>query len=67
MGTRDRVARHRAVLREKGLRPVQIWVPDTRAPGFAAQAHRESLAAASDPETRQVLDFIEDVTDWDVE
>ncbi len=57
------MARHRAGLRAKGLRPVRIWVPDTRSPGFAAQAHRESLAAAGDPETRQVLDFIEDVTD----
>ncbi len=27
---------------------MQIWVPDVRAPGFAAEAHRQSaLAAAS--------------------
>ncbi len=45
---RQRVAAHRARLRRKGLRPVQIWVPDLRAPGFAAEAHRQSaLAAAS--------------------
>ena len=67
MSTKDRVARHRANLREKGLRPIQIWVPDTRATGFADQAHRESLIAAADSETRAVHDFIEDVTDWDVE
>ncbi len=45
---RERVAAHRARLRRQGLRPVQIWVPDVRAPGFAAEAHRQSaLAAAS--------------------
>jgi DNA-binding LacI/PurR family transcriptional regulator len=45
---RQRVAAYRARLRRQGLRPVQIWVPDVRAPGFAAEAHRQSaLAAAS--------------------
>jgi hypothetical protein len=28
------------------LRPVQIWVPDVRAPQFAVQAHEQSLAVA---------------------
>lgn len=47
--TRRRVAEHRARLRNAGLRPVQIWVPDVQAPGFAEEAHRQSaLAAASD-------------------
>jgi hypothetical protein len=44
-----RVANHRNRLREQGLRPLQIWVPDTRAPEFAEEAHRQSaLAAATD-------------------
>jgi len=43
------VAAYRARMRRQGMRPVQIWVPDVRAPGFAAEAHRQSaLAAASD-------------------
>jgi hypothetical protein len=42
-----RVADHRARLRSQGLRPLQVWVPDTRSPGFAAEAHRQSLLAAS--------------------
>lgn len=47
--TRERVRDHRARLRRRGLRPIQIWVPDTRAPEFAAEAHRQSaLAAAAD-------------------
>jgi hypothetical protein len=46
---RQRVAAHRVRLRRQGLRPVQIWVPDVRAPGFDAEAHRQSeLAAASE-------------------
>jgi hypothetical protein len=32
-----RVADHRARMREQGLRPVQIWVPDTTRPGFAEE------------------------------
>ncbi|MGH9291402.1 MAG: antitoxin MazE-like protein, partial [Acidimicrobiales bacterium] len=34
--SKRRVAEHRARLRAQGLRPVQIWVPDVRAPGFGA-------------------------------
>jgi hypothetical protein len=44
--TRDRVRQHRERLRRQGLRPVQIWVPDVRAPEFIAEAHRQSIAVA---------------------
>ena len=51
MADRDvvkRVAEHRVRLRDQGLGPLQIWVPDTRVPEFADEAHRQSaLAAAS--------------------
>ena len=30
--TRKKVSAHRARLRAQGLRPIQIWVPDTRSP-----------------------------------
>lgn len=36
------VERRRSKLRAAGLRPVQIWVPDTRAPGFADECRRQS-------------------------
>jgi hypothetical protein len=45
--TRDRVRQHRERLRQRGLRPVQIWVPDVRAPEFVTEAHRQSLVVAS--------------------
>lgn len=44
-----RVQRHRDALRLAGLRPVQIWVPDTRRADFAAECRRQSaLVATSD-------------------
>jgi hypothetical protein len=41
-----RVQKHRDALRAAGLRPVQIWVPDTRRPGFAQECRRQSHLAA---------------------
>ncbi|MFC4446058.1 antitoxin MazE family protein [Castellaniella denitrificans] len=37
-----RVQKHRTALRMAGLRPVQIWVPDTRRPGFEEECRRQS-------------------------
>jgi hypothetical protein len=46
--SRAKVQAHRERLRAQGLRPIQIWVPDTRSPRFVAQASRQSrLVAAS--------------------
>ncbi len=45
--TRERVRLHRERLRRQGLRPLQIWVPDTQAPEFIAEAHRQSIAIAT--------------------
>lgn len=42
MSRAERVARRRAKLRAEGLRPVQIWVPDTRAAGFLEECRRQS-------------------------
>jgi hypothetical protein len=45
----ERVEKRRMALRMAGLRPVQIWVPDTRLPGFAAECKRQSdIANQSD-------------------
>ncbi len=47
--TRDKVRAHRVRLREQGLRPIQIWVPDVRNPSFAVEARRQSLLVAASP------------------
>lgn len=60
---RQRVAAHRARLRRQGLRPVQIWVPDVRAPGFAAEAHRQSALAAASPYEHEDQAFV-DAISW---
>jgi len=44
--SREKVRAYRERLRQQGLRPVQIWVPDVRSRGFAIKAHRQSLAVA---------------------
>jgi len=54
-----RVSRARAKLRAAGLRPVQIWVPDTRAPGFAAECARQSRLVAEADGRDGSLDFWE--------
>lgn len=44
-----RVQKRRDALRASGLRPLQIWVPDTRRAGFTEECRRQSkLVSASD-------------------
>jgi hypothetical protein len=38
---------HRERLRRRGLRPIQIWVPDVRSRNFAREARRQSLLVAN--------------------
>jgi hypothetical protein len=54
----QRVQRRRDKLRAAGLRPIQIWVPDTRAPGFAEECERQCrvLAEAVDADLDAWLD-----------
>jgi hypothetical protein len=55
-----RVRKRRAALRAAGLRPIQIWAPDTRRPGFAEEARRQSrLAAESDVADQDLLEFLD--------
>lgn len=65
--SRERVAKHREKLREQGLRPIQIWVPDVNSPEFIAEAHRQSLAVANSPMAQEDQDFIDSISDWDDE
>lgn len=62
-----RVREHRRRLREQGLRPVQIWVPDVRAAGFAEEAARQSRLVADSPQAEEDQAFVDSVTYWDEE
>jgi hypothetical protein len=61
---RRRVAEHRKRLRQQGLRPVQIWVPDVRAPGFAAEAHRQSAIAAASNYEADNQAFVDEISSF---
>jgi len=65
--SRMKVRRHRERLREQGLRPIQIWVPDVRASSFKSQAHRQSLAVAAGDHARDDQAFIDAVSAIDFE
>ena len=63
--TSARVQKHRAALREAGLRPVQIWVPDTRRPGFAEECRRQSLLLQGNAHEQEMLDWLDAAADQD--
>jgi hypothetical protein len=62
VSSREKVRAHRERLRNEGLRPIQVWVPDVRSPAFAAEAHRQSLAAAMSPHADEDQAFIDAVS-----
>lgn len=64
---KNRVRSHRERLRARGLRPVQIWVPDVSAPEFTRQAHQQSLAVASSQTAEADQTFVDELADWDDE
>jgi hypothetical protein len=59
---KERVREHRRRLRAQGLRPVQIWVPDVRAPDFEREAHRQSAAVAASDHASDDQAFIDAVS-----
>jgi len=62
---RKRMATYRQRMRAAGLRPVQIWVPDTRSPAFAEICRRQARAvAAGDPAGDELMRFVASVYEW---
>lgn len=55
-----RVQKHRDALRASGLRPIQIWVPDTRQPGFPEECRRQSQIVAAADSADRGLDIMLD-------
>ncbi|MBK1649806.1 antitoxin MazE family protein [Rhabdochromatium marinum] len=67
--TNARVQKHRDALRRVGLRPVQIWVPDTRRSDFAEECRRQSRLVSqsdmADTDMQQLLDdALADLDAW---
>ncbi len=63
----QRVKKHRDALRAAGLRPIQIWVPDTRRAGFADECRRQSMLVAKADANDQGLDEFMDDAIADIE
>lgn len=63
--TRAKVKAHRDRLRAQGLRPIQIWVPDVRAPGFAEEVRRQCRLIAGSPQDADDQAFIDSVSWFD--
>lgn len=53
----SKMAAYRLRLRQAGLRPVQIWVPDVKARGFASRLRRQ-VAALDAAHEDEVLAFV---------
>ena len=65
--TRNTVRRYRHRRHAKGLRQIQLWVPDTRSPAFGAECRPQSLLVAGNPAERAIMDQLEtlqDTEDW---
>jgi hypothetical protein len=65
-----RVRKHRDALRAAGMKPIQIWVPDIKAKGFAEEIRRQAIVVAKadleDFEQTALLDnLLEDLIEKD--
>lgn len=57
----ERARKSREKKRRAGLRLIQLWVPDTRAPGFAEEAKRQcELVAESDKKDTQLWQLLDE-------
>lgn len=59
----ERVQKHRKNLRKQGMRPMQIWVPDTRSMAFKKECRRQSSLLKNDPHEKDILGFIDAAAD----
>ena len=60
------MSEYRRRMRERGYRPVQVWVPDVRTAQFAAEAHRQAALVAGSDQTSDDQSFVEAITaPWD--
>lgn len=62
--SRDKVRAHRERLRRRGLRPIQMWVPDVRSQAFVREAQRQSRMVARAAAERDDQAFVEAVSEW---
>lgn len=60
----QRVKKHRDKLKASGLRPIQIWVPDTGKKGFAKECDKQCKIIAKDTKSeKEIMDWMDEVRD----
>ncbi len=64
MAVNERMKSYRVGQRAAGFRLVQLWVPDTRSPVFAAECRRQSALLRGDPAETEALAFIGKAGAW---
>lgn len=62
--SRDKVRAHRERLRRRGLRPIQIWVPDVRSRKFAREARRQAVLVANAAREHEDQAFVDAISEW---
>jgi Protein of unknown function (DUF3018) len=50
---------YRERMRAKGLRPKQIWLPDTKDPKFIEEYRRQLQALRNDPQEHEIMDELQ--------
>jgi hypothetical protein len=65
--SRDKVRAHRERLRRRGLRPIQIWVPDVGSRMFTREARRQSRLVAASAFDAEEQAFVDAVSEWNSE
>ena len=61
----EKFRRYRNRLKARGLRQIQLWVPDTSRPGFVEEVRRQVMVVESGHEDREALDFAERAGIWE--
>jgi hypothetical protein len=68
MTASEKMRAHRARMRAKGFKLVQMWVPDTSRPGFAEEVRRQSLLVSGTPGELDAIEFLDavsqDMDEW---
>lgn len=57
-----KVAAYRVRMRKKGMKLVQVWVPDVHARGFAEEACRQARSIANSAGEKEDMTFIDSIS-----
>jgi Protein of unknown function (DUF3018) len=51
-------------MRKRGMKLVQVWVPDPESPYFADEARRQARLIVESPREREDQAFIDSLSEW---